>query len=200
MEHMVKIQSPDRIIVEGIKKKDRRIFLDLDGVVVDWLGGSCKVTGLDIEEKDARKKLKNNDRIYNILGITEKEMWKKIDATENWWEDLEILPWGKKLYKVLSEVGHVCFLTSPSESSNSFSGKSKWIKNYFPKAKFLIGEAKEFCAAPNSILVDDSGHKIDTFREWKGNAFLWPNQYRIMDNEIDIDDTIKELLEQISKI
>ena len=197
---MVKIQSPDRIMVEGTKKKDIRIFLDLDGVVVDWIGGSCKVTGLDTEEKENRKRLKKGDRIYNILGISEKEMWKKIDATENWWEDLELLPWGKKLYDALSRVGSVCFLTSPSDNSNSFSGKAEWIKKYFPNTEFLIGKPKEFCAAPNSILVDDSDHKINKFRKWKGNAFLWPNQYKIMDGDVDIDETIDELLEKISRI
>lgn len=195
----VKIQTNEfKIMTESRKKKKKRIFLDLDGVVVDWIGGCCKSVGLnDIQKEENKERLKNGDRVYDILGITEKEMWDRInDDGEKWWINLEILPWGKKLYKELNKVGDVCFLSSPSENSNSFSGKAEWIKKHFGKCPFLLGEPKQFCAMKESVLIDDSKWKVDLFREWGGNAYIWPNQYRLLENN-NVDNVIEKLVKII---
>ena len=63
-------------------------------------------------------------------------------------------------------------------------GKINWIDKNMPEysRRYLIGPAKQFCAGPDSILVDDSNKNIEDFAEAGGNVILvprpWNSNYR----------------------
>ncbi len=196
---MIRVQDPKRIILAKKEKKDLIIFVDLDGVMCNFTQAACKACGLDYEE--LKEDLKKEDKIENHIG--EDEMWKKIgEKGEEYWTGLELFPWAKKLYKKLQEKSpYVCFLTSPNDNEVSLSGKAKWIKKHFDgTTDFFIGKPKWLCASGNKILIDDSKKKTDKFDEFGGNIFRWPNPNKLLDGDIDTDETIEELLEYIDEL
>jgi hypothetical protein len=196
---LIKIQDPKKIILAKKKKDDLRIMIDLDGVMCNWTKAACKACGLDYEE--LKEELKKEDNVEN--HISEDEMWKKIDAKgEEYWTELELYPWANKLYKKLQEKSpYVCFLTSPAENEISLSGKAKWVKKHFDNTtEFLIGKPKWYCANKNTLLIDNSKKNTDKFDDFNGNTFLWPNSNKLLDGDINVNDTIKELMEYIDEL
>ena len=197
---MIKVCDPNKIIL-GQKKSDNfRVFLDIDGVMDNWTESACKLCNIDYNDTEIRNKIKKTGRIEAV--IEEEKVWEAIDKEgSSYWANLPLFSWSKKLYDELkSLVGNVCFLSSPSDDPNSAKGKFEWIKNNFDTEDFLIGSAKHFCANKNSLLVDDYQKKIDKFEEYGGNGFLWPDGFSLIDRDVDIEETKKELFEIIKRI
>lgn len=180
--------------------KEKVIFVDLDGVVADWVAKAAETFDLDLEDEELRQKTIDLHDLPKAAGIKAKVFWDKVDSMgPEWWESIDVLPWGNKLYNTLKDrYGSVCFLTAPSSNPNSVHGKFKWIKKHFDGTKdFLLGSQKHFCAHKNAYLVDDSEKKIKKFKEAGGNAFLWPSCLALKSEQIDVDETIGKLLEYI---
>jgi len=177
------------------------IFLDIDGVLANWTKNAIEACGLDDENPEIRKVLKTGVDIENIVGPN---MWKMIDKKgEDFWTNLEMFPWALNLITSLKkETNNFAFLTSPSNNPLCASGKIKWMKKYFgPKFKdFIITPKKYLCASKNSILIDDPPKQINKFKLFKGHIFSWPNQYKLLDKEINVDEIINTLLDTIHYI
>jgi 5'(3')-deoxyribonucleotidase len=187
------------------KMKNIRIYVDLDGVLVDWLGGACKTCKINEYNPVIRKKLKEGVSLESIIG--EENMWSLIkEKGIDWWVGLKTLPWTYMLYDALCDFGYeVTMLSSPGNLykypetfGSACAGKALWVKNHFSDAKLVLTRDKEVCATPHpvSILIDDSVKKVEKFKEYGGLAFLWPNKYKIMDGE----ERAKELIEKIAGI
>jgi len=201
----MKVQDPHRILFAKAKKKAKglRVFLDMDAVVTFWEKGAAETCGVDYEDPEIREALKKGDKIEDFCG-GEPAMWKKIDAEgEEWWENLEKLPWTDRLIEELKKRGdEFAFLTSPSSNPVCAAGKIKWLSKNVEKdfADFLIGRNKHLCAGPNTLLVDDSEKKIKKFREYGGHAFLWPHPLELIDEDVDLEETLKDLFDYIKEI
>jgi len=135
-----------------MKNKDYVIFLDMDGVLVDYCSGYHKTFGYD-------KELKNYpfDR-------------------ENFWASLEWEYGGQELYNFAKETFENVHILSSTGVRGDIAkhkvvcnGKFRWIMQnipYMPIANIHLVAGKEFkkrYAAPKSILVDDC--RI-TVRDW----------------------------------
>jgi len=174
-----------------------RIFLDVDGVISDWMGMAIKVFNINEHDINTRKILKEE---YNSLSyLTDKsivyETINKIGT--KYWEDIELFPWAKNLYSALQEEGDVCFLTSPGPWPAAAQGKINAINRDFGESKIIITQHKYYCANENSILIDDQPSNIRLFENYGGNTFLWPNQYKIIDEDIKSEDVINNCLKNI---
>lgn len=200
---MVYIQNMSNIKMAK-NKKEIKIFLDIDGVCVDWLDSASKLIDIDLRDKEVREKAKSGKNIFNVSPFSIEECWEKLSEEGNdFWENLEPFPWMQRLFDELNKrTDNFCFLTSPSRDPYCASGKIKWMQKYFGEEfqDYLIGKHKQMCATPNSILIDDSEDKIKNFEEAGGHGFLWPHALRIEDGEIDIEDVFKDLFEAIDKI
>jgi len=200
----MKIQDPNKIIIAKSKKKEGLIiFLDMDGVISFWEKSAAKTLDLDLDDKETRDKIKNGKRLETFVG-GDSVMWPMIDkGGTKWWRDMELLPWGKRLYEELKKkADHFCFLTSPSSNATCAAGKVEFLHKHFGEKfkDFLIGKHKELCASPRSLLVDDSDSKVKKFRSFGGHAFKWPCPLSLLDGDVDVDETIKELLEYIDEL
>lgn len=201
------IKDPNQIkIARGKKNKKKEglvILCDLDGVMCFWEKAAAETLGIDLEDEKIREEIKNGRRMESYVG-GDSAMWSKIDKEgEKWWEDIEMFPWGKDLYEMLkSKSDYFCFLTSPSNSPICAAGKTKWLTKHFGDdfKDFLIGRNKEYCASSRSLLVDDAKNKIKKFRDFGGHAFHWPSALRILDEEIKIEDVMKDLEDYIQEI
>lgn len=149
-----------------------KYLLDMDGVIVDFVGGASRLFGTDLT--------KHPDwGIEKALGITERQFWKKIDeAGEEFWEDLDEYPWTEELLLVLGEHSFI-ISTSPSLHPNSTAGKVRWLKKKFGYGftNYMIGKHKYLMAKSGLTLIDDKDRNVEQFLYEGGSAVLFPQPW-----------------------
>lgn len=185
-----------------INKAPIKIFIDIDGVCAFWEKAVAQTFKIDIDDPEIRKSIKDDHyKIEELCGGTAK-MWEGIDKEGiEWWENIELLPWAKRLYKKCKSMSdNVAFLTSPSDNYLCAAGKVKWIKKHFKTQNFIITPKKYFCASKDSLLIDDTKKKIKSFKEHGGHAVLWPDPLAILDGDIDIEDVFTDLHNFVLKL
>lgn len=164
-----------------------RVLLDLDGVLVDFVGGICKAHNVDVPYLDGQE---NTYYIEDLLGLSKKQFWEPANDAR-FWENLEWTPDGKYILESILRVfpSHsICILSSPSLAPEAAAGKMYWIQREVPdfSRRFLIGPAKEFCAHNGAFLIDDSDHNVDLFKETGGDGILvprlWNRNWMLADN------------------
>jgi len=171
--------------------KKIRILLDMDGVLVDFVGGVCKL--FEISRDDLNKHWTLGE--WNIVpplgraigmrdAFNTTMFWNEInDGGEKFWLELEEMPWIDDLIKMVEDITddwHI--VTSPSYLPCSYSGKIKWLKNWFGDKfnRFAITPHKEIFAQENVILIDDRWKNIREFRESGGIGILFPSQGNLL--------------------
>lgn len=146
-----------------------KLFVDMDGVIVDFNIGYQHLTGRDI-----------TGQFYN-----DKEFWNPIDkAGYDFWIKLPWMKDGKKLWDYVKKYNPE-ILSAPSKQDDSRVGKHDWVKRELPDTHLILRSAKnkkEF-ATPTSILIDDMEKNIKSWTESGGIGILHKST----------ENTIKEL-------
>jgi hypothetical protein len=127
-----------------------QLFVDMDGVIVDFEDGYERLTGKDI---------KGN----HVKG--DGDFWQPItDAGVKFWAGLKWMPDGKELWSYIKSYNPE-ILSAPSREESSKIGKHVWIKNNIPGVKLILKSAprKQELAEPNAILIDD---RKDNIEQW----------------------------------
>lgn len=176
-----------------------RIILDLDDVLVDFVGGVCKLLGITKQDLEKHWTPGNWDIVPSLskaIGMLdtfkEKQFWEAInDGGEQFWLELEELPWMNDLDQlVIDSTDDWHIVSSPSYSPCSYAGKVKWLKNWYGNQfdRFAITPHKEIFACENVILIDDRQENISKFRKAGGEGILFPtrgnNLYSFSDNPL----------------
>jgi nicotinic acid mononucleotide adenylyltransferase len=141
---------------EGSKYK---IYVDMDGVIVDFDGGYEKLTGITTKEAD-----KKGPEFF----------WKPISkAGAKWWITLKWMPDGKQLWDYVKKYNPE-LLSAPSREEASRLGKRVWVKRELPGVKLILRSAdkKQEFASSNSILIDDREKNIEQWRNAGGIGVL----------------------------
>jgi len=178
----------------------RHILLDMDGVFYDWIGEVCRVLGVDTAQPKYRQTMKKDPSAFDkMVGRS------IIDRTvaslgSDFWVKIPMFPWANDLYKALKPLGEITFLTDPRYYLDSPKGKMIAIRRDFKTDSIMIGSKKHLCAVPHSILIDDKVENIKKFRKASGAAFLWPNQYKLVDGDIDVKGVIAKAIEAVNKV
>jgi 5'(3')-deoxyribonucleotidase len=155
-----------------------KILLDMDGVLADFVGGISKAHGRPSPFDDPQHHGKYE--MTEIWGMEVAEFWKPTD--EEFWASLEPTSEATEIVRLATDaVGteNVCLLSSPCAHLGCVPGKLRWIERHFPqfKRRFLFGPRKEFCAAPNRLLIDDWDQNVAYFTAANGNAWLYPRPW-----------------------
>ena len=156
----------------------KTIFLDMDGVIVDFHAGVLKLFG--IEEVSNPNEW---DFLYEEdFGVSAQTFWSRTD--DKFWRELEYTKEALDIFHVLQSrdlMDRVCFLSQPV--SNYYQGKVDWIRNnlcqMFYSKQFLLGPQKKWCAHPESLLIDDNQDHCRDFVAAGGHAFLFPRLWNI---------------------
>ena len=154
---------------EGSKYK---IYVDMDGVLVDFDGGYEKLTGMTTRAADEKGP---------------EFFWKPISkAGAKWWITLNWMPDGKQLWDYVKKYNPE-LLSAPSREEASRMGKRVWVKRELPGVKLILKSAdkKQEFASPNSILIDDREKNIEQWKSAGGVGIL----------HTDAASTIKKLKE-----
>jgi len=160
-----------------------RILLDLDGCLVDFLGGACKFHNKAYDGHPHDPENQTEQKPWNIepvFQMSAPKLWNPLGY--EFWLNLEPLPWCYEVVELLSArfgEENICLLTSPVRTKGCIEGKMDWIRKNLPqfRRRFLIGPRKEFCASPTSVLIDDHSDNIDRFIAAGGRTFLFPAPY-----------------------
>lgn len=164
------------------------IYLDMDGVLVDFVGGVFRLYELD---PNLRREVKGWDGIPSVLSvysgreISDAVMWQEIaKAGAAFWEELAWLPWGREVYMTCAAKAPTVLMTTPSPDPSSAAGKVTWIhRNMPPGQRFALagktpkgepGSCKHHMAHPGALLIDDGQHNVDQFTAHHGDALLIP--------------------------
>lgn len=152
----------------------KRLFLDIDGVLADFIGAAFKAHGKTFNAATYPKGLWNT---WEHIGCTEQEFW-EFDGYD-FWRNLEPYPYAKLLVKCLEDrvfQENICLLTSPSLNAMRINGKRDWIAEHFPAytKQVLFGSAKHFCAHPTTVLIDDSDKNCEAFSKAGGHYITFP--------------------------
>jgi len=169
-------------------------FLDLDGVLVDFLVGAHKFHGLpyDINNYPYEFGRWENCPPSNS-NLSNSKFWDSLD--EEFWANLDWTEEGEEILSFVEEVfgeKNICILSTPTLSSNCVVGKLKWIQKNLPKysRQFLIGPPKHFCAHDKAVLIDDRDKNIEDFQFYGGYGILiprpWNSEYKSMYDSFDI--------------
>lgn len=149
--------------------KNIKIYVDLDGVLVDFTKGYHELTGIDISGQ------------FHDSG----EFWEPIDdAGYDFWVNLKWTNDGKKLWNYIKKYNPE-ILSSPSRKDESRVAKHDWVKKELPGTHLILrspSNKKEF-ANENSILIDDRNSNIKDWNNAGGIGIL----------HTSAEDTIKEL-------
>ena len=166
-----------------------RVFLDMDGVLVDFIGGAaraCKKPNpyLDAQGLIIRPPCMMEWDLAKTWGITDKKFWSQCRG-HNFWANLEPTPWSAELVELACDTvgrNNVFIATSHSEDGGCVTGKTAWLETHFPNLvpHAIFTKAKKALATPKSLLIDDLPRNIQSFREAGGFAITFPAGYNNM--------------------
>jgi len=157
------------------------IYLDLDGVLCDFIKGASDATDLPIRDHEDWEKVK--DTQWKMIADIGKDFWAKL----NWTSD------GKKLWDYVKQFRPnilSAFPQAPENKQFAVEGKYEWIKRElrgYDNIYLVKGQDKQIYANPTSILIDDSGRNIKQWLSKGGIGILHRNA----------NDTIRRLKELI---
>lgn len=148
-------------LVEVAKLK-YKVWVDLDGVLVDFDRGVKDLTG------------------YYPSEIKKKDMWDAIKSAKdengepNFFRDLHWMPDGKELWNTIKHF-HPIILTGLPTKGNGKQQKQQWCKNHLGSNVPVIvvpSKDKHLFAKPNYILIDDRNDNIEAWRKAGGIGIL----------------------------
>jgi 5'(3')-deoxyribonucleotidase len=167
--------------------KPKRIFLDLDDVLNDFTMHSLRSVGCKLKEYDPEwgwDIVRACNATHPRWHCTPQTFWNSFGRDH--WATIPksgMCDW--LIERSVSLVGYenVCILTSPTPDPDCTAGKQEWIQTNLPgflHGQFLIGPRKDFCAAPDALLIDDRDKNVDDFRSAGGQAILVPRPWNTL--------------------
>ena len=183
------------------------IFLDMDGVLVNFLGGLHKSLRVPYSyENYSYEKGKWNmlTDIKGFDGIPATFEQCNDCCTTSFWQHLEWMHDGHDILRAIFnrfDANQIYLLTTPMPNLESASGKMMWINDNLPvylKRTIITQASKSFLARPDALLIDDKNENIEEFVAAGGQGLLvprhWNRGYKQADNAANV---VRESLENL---
>jgi hypothetical protein len=182
-----------------------KCFLDMDGVLVDFAGGASLAHDLPNPYVPLTPRASGQWDMARLWHITDEQFWQPLNST-TFWESLQFTPEAMAILDVCESTfgqENVCLLSCPSDSAYSALGKLRWIQANLPRyaRQYMLGPAKQFCAGPDAILIDDSDANCACFSHHCGGVVLvprpWNANYDIADPVAFIRWTLDDIIKEV---
>lgn len=164
-----------------------KVYLDMDGVLVDFRRGVCEAFGRDDPS--------TNWKFWeNWEGVTTGMVNAK--CNDYFWKYLNWTHDGQEIEQAVRDKFNnesVYLLTTPMLNTGSGTGKLQWIKWHMPwvYSRTIISYApKSLLAGPDTLLIDDKDENIEEFRAAGGQGILvprpWNKLYHLADQTLAV--------------
>jgi 5'(3')-deoxyribonucleotidase len=195
------------------------IYLDLDGVILDFMKGFADLKGLDRElfySNKANHFWALSEIISEVQGTlyTQDDLKQDIEAAgPDFWVNLPKYPWADDLIELCRSNAVTTIMSAPMvESPSSGSGKLMWIRDNWPDWNhFSLSPVKHHMAHPGALLIDDNREGCELFRDpaknhpelavkpQGGHAYLFPQPWSLPGEWMNHDplSEIAALIEQL---
>lgn len=147
-----------------------KVFLDMDGVIVDFMSGACLKLGLE----NPFLRLEN---IGKYLIFTD-EQFESFD--QRFWEELEPTDDFDKYIALAYSLGDVSVLTQFKDLPGYVDGKVKWLKMWVPNVDITVTTNKTLLASKDSLLIDDYYDNVKAFQTAGGKAVCVPRPWNCL--------------------
>jgi len=183
----------------------RTLFLDVDGVLVDWLAGCHRLHGKRWSPGDATLQYwpytfgpKGWDFYKDpAFDVELKDLFTGMNR--NFWASLGWMPDGPEILSKCERyfAGNVFLLSSPCHEDGTIDGRFDWINANMPKyrKRILVGDCKEAiakAAGPDAVLLDDWDRNTNAWTEAGGTAIVcprpWNSAYKKADDIMNVLD------------
>lgn len=158
----------------------KTVFLDLDGVLADFVAGSFKAHNRTPHPVDTWN-------YYKQWGLTDAQFFAPMGR--EFWAGLDKLPDADWLVETVLDAGvDVAIATSPCMTPGCIEGKRDWVAEHYPALapRIVFTGIKHVMAHSSALLVDDSGSNVERFGVRGGWTYLWPQPWN--DNAPEIPD------------
>ena len=152
-------------------------FLDMDGVLCDFVTQACRVFGRPTLSHDWPAGEYSCEKVF---GVTVAEFWKRIELWPNFWLTLDRYDWAFKLIEEVEDIGYrVVIASAPSRDPFCAAHKTKWLQNHFGIGRFeyFLGSEKHLLAKPGRVLIDDNDDNCRKFAAAGGTSILFPQRW-----------------------
>jgi len=192
------------------------IYCDMDGVLVDFIGGAIEQINRDLQDETItgssidrlRKKLGelNRDSVTaqdlskmdkkNRLQSARRYMYSRLQNNEEFWANIPPTSDGLQLWSYISKFNPY-ILTAPMQGEGSKRGKELWIEEHLnpiqsPKEIFMSHEKYNWA-------VDDLGQPNVLIDDFETNTIPWKEHGGIAILHTSTSDTIQQLEELINE-
>jgi 5'(3')-deoxyribonucleotidase len=158
------------------------IFLDLDGVIINFIEGVCNWYGIPYEPE----KVTHWNALPELTNTSYEDFWRRIN-TPLFWKELNFYPYAKLFITELQKHGEVILLSSPARGCAGY--RQNWIQNnlpdFFYSGNYILTPNKAVCANRNTILIDDADHNCISFAKAGGFAILYPQPWNIISSALE---------------
>jgi 5'(3')-deoxyribonucleotidase len=159
-------------------------FLDLDGVLIDFVGGLSKALGANYSYNDYPFTPGRLDFWRDIEGVVNSDV-DHVLRDRNFWANLKWMHDGKDIYDLIIkkfDLDNVYILTGIDDVAigSAVPGKMEWLGNGPTELtnRVLFAKcSKECVAGPNKILIDDKDSNVVHWHQHGGLSFLVPRPW-----------------------
>lgn len=194
---------------DEIPYEKRFAFVDLDGVLADFIGGAAEVhQRLDLlrdgENPGTWPRAQWDSPA--AFAMSDEDFWGPLKGAQ-FWKTLKKTPWADLLLEEIEACfpsPNIFILTSPFASHGSAAGKLEWVARHYGwlKQRVIVTVAKHAIARPGAVLIDDSDQNCEVFRSNGGGAILVPQPWNSAWKTFDADNgdptkAVKAVLDQL---
>lgn len=155
------------------------IFLDMDGVMVDFIGGINKIFDLPKEFPPPKADGLPQWNWFENYGLTGKQV--NYVCNIDFWANLEWMHDGKQILDAVeSRFRDIYLLTTPMPNPGSGTGKMLWVNKHLPrysKRTIITQTPKSLFAGPDRLLIDDKDSNVAEFVAAGGVGILVPRPW-----------------------
>jgi 5'(3')-deoxyribonucleotidase len=176
-------------------KVKTKLFLDMDGVLSDFVNPTLRRLGSSKTEADI-----THWDMPHVLGISAQEFWAAQNADERFWLDLPVYEGALEFYHTLTTMADVHICTSPSLHPNCASHKLQWLEVHLGLAarkSAIVGSDKHLLSCMGRILIDDTEKKIAEWEREGGWTFLFPRPWNVKRNRCSLEDGYADALSYV---
>ena len=164
-------------------------FLDLAGVVADFIGGVRKLYERGVFHPDNAvppawpEWTPGEYDVCKVIDVEPEVLWSNIQEDHCFWDNLEFYPWTTALVDSLGAfTSEVVVATSPCRDPDCTSAKVRWMRKLYGEdaMNYVLSPHKHFLAAPGRVLIDDNEDNCQRFEEHGGTAILFPQPWNSM--------------------